>query len=165
MPVVKNITVLWETLSSSWLKQRHHGQTLNPSWRCYTRVGERTQGTEGIGTPQDNQQSQLTWTSGNSQSLSQQPKNTDCMKWSSCHIYSICAAQSPSGPPATGAETLLNASACLSRLPSLALVGEDALNYQGERIPGEAPSQSRRGGSNGMCSVRQGLGLGAVIGM
>jgi hypothetical protein len=62
---------------------------------------------KGIGTPQEDQQNQLTWTSGSSQRLSQQQKNTQGLDLGPWHICSRHAAWSPCDLPETWVETLL----------------------------------------------------------
>jgi hypothetical protein len=68
---------------------------------------------EWIGTPQEDQQSQLTWTLGGSQRLSYQPKS----------IYGLDLTPSPTyvadvqlnlhkGPPTIGAGAILESAAC-----------------------------------------------------
>jgi hypothetical protein len=52
-----------------------HSQMLIEVRKSYERVGKRLKNTKGIGTPQGNQQSELTWTLGGSQRLNHQPKS------------------------------------------------------------------------------------------
>lgn len=49
---------------------------------------------KGMGTPQEDQQSQLIWTPGSSGRLSHQPKNRHGLECGPQHICSRCAAQS-----------------------------------------------------------------------
>ena len=70
--------------------------TVDRAWRLYGRAEEGLQAPEGTGTPQEDQQSQLTWTLGGSQRLNHQPKSihgldlvlpcicSKCPAWSSC---------------------------------------------------------------------------------
>ena len=79
---VPNITVFWEDLPSSWPKQiqRH---TANIRWSSKSLVenlGEQLRNLEQIGTPQEDQQSQLTWTLGGLQKLSHQSKSICCLE-------------------------------------------------------------------------------------
>jgi hypothetical protein len=78
------------------------------------RPGALMEGWGAMGTPQGDQQSQLTWTSGSSQRLNHLPKNTYRLERGSQHIYSRCAAQPPSvWAPTTRAEDLPKAVAWL----------------------------------------------------
>ena len=96
-------------------------QILTPEHRMKVRelLGEglkALKALKGIGTPQKNQESQLTWTPGGLQRLSHQPKNIHRLEQSSRplptlgrHVCSSHAAQSP-------------------WLPCLALLGGDGPN-------------------------------------
>jgi len=70
---------------------------------------ELLRATKVIGTPQEDQKSQLTWTTGSSTGLSHQSRSIHELDLGPLHICSRCAAQSP-------------------RLPCLAAVGEDVPN-------------------------------------
>lgn len=70
-----------------------------------------------MGTPQEDQQSHLTWTSGNSQRLSHQPQNPHRLEQGPRHMYSTGEAQSPCGTTTTEAEALSSTTGCF--------VGED----------------------------------------
>lgn len=54
---------------------------------------------KGMGTPQEDQQSQLIWTPGSSGRLSHQPKNIHGLEWGPQHICSRRAARSPFESP------------------------------------------------------------------
>ena len=60
---------------------------------------EGLKGLKGMGTPQEDQQSQLTWTPGSSQRLSHQPKSIYKMGIGAWHVCSRNGTQSPCGFP------------------------------------------------------------------
>ena len=85
-----------------------------------------------MGTPQEHQQIQLTWTPGSSQRLSHQPKSTHGLDQRPPSTYVADVQLSLHvGPPTTGAWAVFNAVACLwntfplTGLPGLASVRED----------------------------------------
>jgi hypothetical protein len=62
-------------------------------------VGEGLKALKGIETRQEDQLNQLTWTPGNSQRLSHQPKSINGLDLGPQHICSKRADQSPCGYP------------------------------------------------------------------
>lgn len=75
-----SMVVLWETLLSSWLTQGSK-TPMEELWEGLKALKE-------IGTPQGDQQCQLTWTPGSSQRLSYQPTSIHKLVWSSSNISS-----------------------------------------------------------------------------
>jgi hypothetical protein len=76
---------------------------------------------KGIGTPQEDQQCQLTWTLGSSQRLSYQPKSIHRLDLGPWHRRSRCAVSLYVDPPTTGAGVVPKTIACLwNMFPNMA---------------------------------------------
>ena len=65
-----------------------HSQALDRGWDPYERVMGKTEEHKGMGTPWEDQESQVTWTLGSSQGLSHQPKRIHWLAWGSSNICS-----------------------------------------------------------------------------
>lgn len=78
----------------------------------YGRVGGRIEDPKETDTPQEDHQSQLTWTLGDFLRLSQQPKSEHELDMGP-HMDSRCAAQAPCGSSSTRARAVPESVACL----------------------------------------------------
>ena len=90
--------------------------------KSYGSVPGRTETPKGIGTLQEDQQSQLTWTSAGSQRVNNQPKNTQVLDLLPAPPYHTYTADMHKldlhvDPPTTGTGVYANSVACLWILP------------------------------------------------
>ena len=131
-----------------------HRPTANISWSLGSLVeelGEELKNSERIGTPQEDQQCELTWSFGHSQRLNHQPKSIQRLDLGPLHICSRCTAWSSCGSPKMKAGPYPDFIACVWILLPSPLTGPVCLASVGKDTHSPAVA---RGASMGCFIVR-----------